>query len=159
VRKIALVFAAAGTAALATGCATRPDPVPPVPIVDPASPLAAPTYMRMAASGDLFEIQSSQLALQMSSNPAVRGFAQMLISDHTRMSSQMISAAQSAGLMPPPPALEPHHQQMLDQLRMAAPGSRRSGRSSHPGAPQPCADAGYRPAGTAASGLSAAAPG
>jgi putative membrane protein len=122
VRKIALVFAAAGTAALATGCATRPDPIP-VPMVDPASPLAAPTYMRMAASADLFEIQSSQLALQMSSNPAVRGFAQMLISDHTRMSSQMISAAQSAGLMPPPPALEPHHQQMLDQLRMAAPGT------------------------------------
>jgi len=123
VKKTALVFAAAGTAALAAGCATRSEPVPPVAMVDPASPLAAPTYMRMAASSDLFEIQSSQLALQMSQNAAVRSFAQMLIGDHSRMSSLMMAAAQSAGLMPPPPALMPHHQQMLDQLRMAQPGT------------------------------------
>ncbi len=118
-----------GAAALtAAGCATQPAavveaPMPAVAAVDPNSPLAAPMYMQMAASGDLFEIQSSQLALQMSQNAGVRAMAQMLIADHTRMSNEMRVAAATAGLTPPPPALLPHHAQMLEQLRAAAPGT------------------------------------
>ena len=117
-KRIVIAF---GATALVAGCQTTPPepPAPVVPVVDPSSPLAAPTYMSMAASGDLFEIQSSQLALQMSQNAGVRSFAQMLITDHTRMSQQMMATAQSAGLAPPPPALLPHHQTMLDQLRMS----------------------------------------
>jgi putative membrane protein len=78
-------------------------------------------YMQMAASSDLFEIQSSQLALQMSQNAAVRAFAQMLIADHTRMSNEMRLAAATAGLPPPTPALMPQHAQMLEQLRTSQP--------------------------------------
>ena len=112
-------------AALTAGCAAQPAavveaPMPVVAAVDPNSPLAAPMYMQMAASGDLFEIQSSQLALQMSQNAAVRAFAQMLITDHTRMSNEMRLAAATGGLTPPPPALLPHHAQMLEQLRTSA---------------------------------------
>ena len=112
-----------GAAALVAGCQTTPPepPAPVLPTIDPSSPLAAPTYLAMASSGDLFEIQSGQLALQMSQNAGVRSFAQMLVTDHTRMSQQMMAAAQAAGLNPPPPALLPHHQTMLDQLRMAGP--------------------------------------
>lgn len=111
-------------AALIAGCATRPDPMgPPNAMVDPNNPLFAPGYLATAASGDQFEIQSAQLAMQMSQNPAVRSFAQMLINDHSRMTQQLVATAQSAGLMPPPPALMPMHQQMLDQLRMAPMGS------------------------------------
>jgi putative membrane protein len=91
-------------------------------MVDPTNPLFAPGYMATAASSDMFEIQSSQLALQMSQNPAIRSFAQMLIGDHTRMTQQMVATAQSAGLTPPQPMLMPMHQQMLDQLRAAGPG-------------------------------------
>lgn len=114
-------------ATLLAGCATRTAP-PAGPMeaavaVDPNNPLFAPGYMATAASGDQFEIQSSQLALQMSQNQAVRTFAQMLISDHTRMTQQMAATAQSAGLMPPPPMLMPMHQQMLDQLRAAPMGT------------------------------------
>ena len=118
--RTATVIAAA---ALLAGCASNPPPEPPVMVaaVDPNSPLAAPMYMQMAASGDLFEIQSSQLAHQMGRSPAVHGFASMLIADHTRMSNEMIAAALTAGLAPPPPALLPHHQAMLDQLRAAGP--------------------------------------
>jgi len=111
--------------ALAIGaCASNP-PAEPVVMaaVDPTNPLMAPGYMAMAASGDLFEIQSSQLALQASANPAVRGFANMLIADHSRMSQQMMTVAQSAGLAPPPAALLPPHQVMLDQLRAAGTGA------------------------------------
>jgi putative membrane protein len=114
----------AGAAVLAA-CSNNPPPAPVEPAVaavDPSSPLAARTYMAMAASGDQFEIQSSQLALQMSQNPAIRSFAQMLIADHTRMSATMAQTASANGLAPPPPTLLPHHQQMLDQLRAAGPG-------------------------------------
>lgn len=112
-----------GTGTLFSACA-GPDPAPPgavVQAVDPSSPLAAPTYMQMAASSDLFEIQSGQLASQMSQNPAIRSFGNLLVAHHTHTSQTMVSTAQAAGLTPPPPALLPPHQAMLDQLRNAGP--------------------------------------
>jgi putative membrane protein len=79
-------------------------------------------YMSMAASSDQFEIQSSQLALQASQNQAVRSFANMMIAHHTATTQNLVTAARSAGLTPPPPALLPMHAQMLDQLRAAGAG-------------------------------------
>ncbi len=84
-KKLAILLAA--TTALAA-CATNTaddmaatEPMAPAAAaaVDPNSPLAAPNYMAMAASGDQFEIQSSQMALQMSQNPAVQSFARLMI--------------------------------------------------------------------------------
>ncbi|MDP9413752.1 MAG: DUF4142 domain-containing protein [Pseudomonadota bacterium] len=46
--------------------------------------------MEMAHSGDMFEIESSQLALQMSRNEGVRSFAQMMVTEHTRMMNEMM---------------------------------------------------------------------
>jgi putative membrane protein len=83
--------------------------------------LAAPTYMQMAASSDQFEIQSGQLASQMSQNQAVRSFGNLLVAHHTHTTQQLAAAAQAAGLAPPPPAMLPNHQAMLDQLRAAGP--------------------------------------
>lgn len=123
-KKLAILLAA--TAAI-SACATNDDmaatePMAPVaPAVDPNSPLAAPMYMQMAASGDQFEIQSSQMALQMSQNPAVQSFARLMIAHHQSMSQNLMTAAQSAGLASPPPALMPQHQQMLQQLQAAGP--------------------------------------
>jgi putative membrane protein len=114
------LLASVAAAAMLAGCARNDaPPEPAAPVVDPSSPLAAPTYLTMAASGDQFEIQSSQLALQRASNPALRQFAQMLITDHSNMSAQLIAAAQGAGLTPPPPALSPEHAAMLQQLQSA----------------------------------------
>jgi putative membrane protein len=78
-------------------------------------------YMQMAASSDLFEIQSGQMAAQMSQNASVRNFGNMLVSHHTHTTSQVAAAAQAAGLVPPAPALLPNHQAMLDRLRAAGP--------------------------------------
>jgi putative membrane protein len=113
------LLASVAAVAVLSGCARNEPPVEPVVAVDPNSPLAAPMYMTMAASGDQFEIQSSQLALQRSSNPEIRQFAQMLITDHSNMSAQMMAAAQGAGLTPPPPALSAEHAAMLQQLQAA----------------------------------------
>lgn len=121
-RKLAILF---GGSALLASCETPPPPPPPpleaAPMVDPNNPLFAPGFMAQAASGDQFEIQSSQLALQMSSNPAVRNFANLLIADHARMSQALAAAATAAGLTPPAPALLPAQQSTLDQLRTTGP--------------------------------------
>jgi putative membrane protein len=120
-RKLAILF---GGAAVLAACSSNPPPAPIVPavVVDPNNPLFAPGYMAMAGSGDQFEIQSSQLALQMSQSQAVRNLANMLIADHTRSTQMVVASAQSAGLTPPPPALLPQHQALLDQLRSAGSG-------------------------------------
>ena len=120
-RKVAIMLAGA---ALLAGCSNNraAEPGPAAAAVDPNNPLMAPGYLAMAGSSDQFEIQSSQLALQVSQNPAVRNMANMLIADHTRSTQMLMAAAQSAGLTPPPPALMPPHQAMLDQLRAAGSG-------------------------------------
>lgn len=108
-----------------SACATNTAPVdaPPAAVVgDPSNPLSAPGYMAMASSSDQFEIQSSQLALQSSSNPAVQSFARMMIAHHQATSANLIAAAQSAGLQLPPPALLPPEQALLDQVRAAGTG-------------------------------------
>jgi putative membrane protein len=76
----------------------------------------------MAGSSDMFEIQSGQLAQQVSQNPAVRSLGAMFVTDHTRSTQMLMAAAQSAGVPAPPPALLPQHQAMLDQLRAAGSG-------------------------------------
>jgi len=120
-RKLAILIGGSG---LVVSCQTPPPPPPPpeaAPMVDPNNPLFAPGFMAKAASGDQFEIQSSQLALQMSSNPGVRNFANMLIADHARMSQALAAAATAGKLTPPAPALLPAQQSTLDQLRTTGP--------------------------------------
>jgi putative membrane protein len=74
-------------------------------------------YARMAAASDLFEIQSSQIALQVSQNPETRRFAQMLIDHHTRTTQTLMAAAASARMTMPPPMLDTRKQQMIEELR------------------------------------------
>jgi putative membrane protein len=115
-RRLAILLG--GALALAA-CSTTPRPAAPV---DLSNPLMAPGYLATAASSDLFEIQSGQLAQQASQNPAVQSFGGMLVSDHTQSTQMLMAAAQSAGITPPPPTLLPQHQAMLDQLRAAGSG-------------------------------------
>jgi putative membrane protein len=114
----------AGAAALLAGCTTmEPDyAAEPALAEDTMLPTSAPGYMEMAASSDMFEIESSRLALQRSRHPAVRSFAQMMIADHSRTSSEMMAAARQIGLAPPPPRMLPHHMDMLERLRVAPHG-------------------------------------
>lgn len=113
----------AAAAALVGGCATpvEEDPVAAGPAGAGIPAMPAPTYIATAASGDLFEIESSRLALQMSRNPELLSFAQMLIDDHSRMSNELMAASHRAGLNPPPPQMLPRHQDMLARLRSVGP--------------------------------------
>jgi putative membrane protein len=105
-----------GAIALAA-CSTTPPPPP-----DLTNGMLAPGYLAQAGSSDQFEIQSGQLAQQMSQNPAVQQFATMIIRDHTNSTQMLMSAAQAAHVAAPPPAMLPAQQAMLDQLRAAGMG-------------------------------------
>ena len=77
-------------------------------------------YVAMAASSDLFEIRSSELALSRSQRADVRQMAQMLVRDHTNSTQQISLAATSSGFTPPPPRLLPPHADMLQRLQNAS---------------------------------------
>lgn len=87
--------------------------------VEEKTPTGREAYVRMAASSDLFEIQSSQLALSRSQSRAVREFAAMMIRGHTQLSNQLMSAARASGVTVSP-ALMPMHSEMLAQLQAAS---------------------------------------
>jgi putative membrane protein len=77
-------------------------------------------YVGMAGAGDLYEIESSRLALEKSASDEVKTFAQMMIDNHTATTAEVKAAAEAAGLTPPAPALSPTQQTMLDNLRNLA---------------------------------------
>ena len=79
----------------------------------------APTtqdFVTEAASGDMFEIQSSQLTQQKSDNPQVKQFAQQMVNDHTKTSSDLKGLAQTAN-MTIPSKMASSQQDMLDKLQ------------------------------------------
>ncbi|ESX21240.1 DUF4142 domain-containing protein [Mesorhizobium sp. M1148] len=48
-------------------------------------------FVKAAASSDMFEIQSSELALRKSKTSRVKEFARMMIKDHTTSSKRLIA--------------------------------------------------------------------
>jgi len=72
-------------------------------------------FVQQAAASDMFEIRSSQLALQRSRSRAVRQFAERMIADHTRSSDQLRALAQAKGIVLPTD-LDPEQQRMMMAL-------------------------------------------
>lgn len=78
-------------------------------------------FATMAASSNMLEIASSQLAVENAQQDSVRAFAQRMIEDHTLAGEEMAQAAEADGLAEVPESMSPHHQQMMSQLEAAAP--------------------------------------
>jgi putative membrane protein len=77
-------------------------------------------YVTKAAIGDMFEIQSSKLALKKSQDAKVKSFANRMIKDHTASTAKLKSIIKSEQLpLVPPAKLDDAHQQMIDQLNGA----------------------------------------
>lgn len=106
---LALVAAVGGMSL--SGCATSPGMT--------MTPRVAPAFVAMAASSDLYEIESSRLALQRTQVPMLRMHAEMMIRDHTNTTAQLKAAAASAGLGVSAQML-PMHAQLLDELTRSA---------------------------------------
>lgn len=79
----------------------------------------ANAYVMNAAISDLYEVQSSQLALERTQSAAVRSFAQQMITDHTATTNMLRPIATQAGITPPS-ALDTRRQEMLENLRAAS---------------------------------------
>lgn len=93
---------------------------------DPPPPTAAPVlsampFMQVAGESDVYEITSSQIAVQRAQDSKVRDFASMLIGHHTFTTNTMLTQAKAAGLQPPPAVLGQGTRAKIDQLLAAGP--------------------------------------
>ncbi len=108
------LFVAAMTTATPLFAQTPPPP-PPAEAKTSAMP-----YVMAAGMSDLYEINSSQIALQKSKTPAIRSFATMLIKHHTMTTAATTKAAKKAGLTPPAPALDAGATASITELQSAS---------------------------------------
>ena len=76
--------------------------------------------LRTATSANLFEIESSRLALGKTQSAAIKEFADRMVGDHTRVANRARQLLSELGATPPPAMLEPAHQQQLDALKEVA---------------------------------------
>jgi putative membrane protein len=75
-------------------------------------------FAEVAASSNMFEIESSQLALERTSNDEVKAFAEHMIEDHTAAGEKMKAAAAKDGVTPPATMAE-KEQAQLQELQSA----------------------------------------
>lgn len=113
-----LLAAAAATAAL--GACTMMNTGEPAAtgMAADMTPEQRTAYVAMAASSDMYEIQSSQMAMSRSQHAGIRTFAQMMVQHHTQTSQQLMAAAQASGTTMPA-GMMPMHAAMLQQLQGA----------------------------------------
>jgi putative membrane protein len=72
-------------------------------------------FVQEAAISDMFEIQSSKLALDKLSGPE-KEFANTMIADHTKTTNELTGLAKETNT-PVPGAMDSSHQSMLDKLK------------------------------------------
>jgi putative membrane protein len=79
------------------------------------------TFVKMAASGGMFEIAAAKTATAAAKNPEAKKFAEQMIADHTKAAEELKAAAKAAGVDVPTQMSE-KHQQMLKALTDAKGG-------------------------------------
>lgn len=87
----------------------------------PMTGISATDYVKLAADGDMYEIQSSKVALMKSRRADVKAFAKEMIADHTNTSKSLKAALSNADrkIAPPPMALSAANKSKIDLLRKA----------------------------------------
>lgn len=78
-----------------------------------------PVFLLTAGSSNLLEIQTAQLALQKSTSPEVKKFAQMMLDHHTKATQELKTVATPLSVTLPE-AMMPIHQAMADKLKDAS---------------------------------------
>jgi putative membrane protein len=90
----------------------------------PAKQAAAPamatpstsTFLTNTAVANLFEIESSKVALSKTKNDKVKAVANLMVTDHTGAGAKFKQAVADAKLTPPAEKLDAKHQALLDDL-------------------------------------------
>jgi len=80
---------------------------------------AAQDFVQQAAIGNMFEIESSKLALDHAQSAEVKTFAQRMIDDHTKAGNDLKAAVQSASINVPA-ELDQAHKDKLAKLQAAS---------------------------------------
>ncbi len=91
----------------ATEPVQQPSANPTATIPTPSDEAAAPDFVAKAGAGDMFEIETSRLALKRSTNPQVKKFAQSMIDAHTKTTAELKKAIAASGRTLSPPAVLP----------------------------------------------------
>jgi putative membrane protein len=99
-----------------TEAAATPSANPSSTLVSTTDVTKAPNFVNLAAASDMFEIQSSKVALQRSTNPDVKRFAQMMIDAHTKTTATLKGLIAGQDGLSPPTALPSDLQSKLDAL-------------------------------------------
>lgn len=115
---ILVLAVAVGTGAAAPASAADPVPRDPAPTVQPTA-----TFVALAVPGNLFEIESSQLALDRPVSPAVKAFARRMIDDHAAAGVRLREAIAAARVAAPPEKLDARRIAQLEALRAAPDGA------------------------------------
>ena len=83
-----------------------------------SAPPSAQEFVNKVAISDMFEIQSSQLALTKQADADTKPFAAKMVMDHQKTSSELKSLIDSGKVKGSlPTALDAQHQKMLDDLK------------------------------------------
>jgi len=75
------------------------------------------TFLANTAVANLFEIESSKVALSKTKNDKIKTFANLMVTDHTGAGTKFKQAVGDAKLTPPAEKLDAKHQALLDDLK------------------------------------------
>jgi putative membrane protein len=109
------------TTASNTPTATNPAAAEPASADTETNIRKAQEFVNAAGQAGLTEIETSKLALQHSTNPDVKTFAQMMIDDHTKAGEALKAAAAAAALAPPSDTLDDAHMRRINDLTQDKP--------------------------------------
>ena len=84
---------------------------------DAANPPTTASFAQAAVVGNLFEVESSKLALERAQSPAVKTFAQHMVDDHSKAAVELTDAIGKTNVAQPPMRLDARHLTILDGLR------------------------------------------
>jgi putative membrane protein len=86
---------------------------------DDKKPVTDAEFVTKAASGGMFEVESSKLVAGGSPSPETKKFADMMIADHEKANKELAAIARKAGLALPTKLLD-EHQKLLDKVKNAS---------------------------------------
>ena len=82
---------------------------------------SAQDFVNKVAISDMFEIQSSQLALSKQADADTKPFAEKMVQDHQKTSSELKALVEGSKVkVTLPTSLDSEHQKMLDELKPRA---------------------------------------
>ena len=100
----------------AFGGAVAQEPMKPSGVAEALMANDEKDFFETAASSNMFEIQASQLAMEKSTDPAIKKYAEQMVEDHQMANEKLQKLAESKNVTLPTTLLK-RHQAMLDDLK------------------------------------------